>query len=141
MGPEVGDPLDFNVGFFSDAGDVDVQKQVWAYKKGQEIMRRTAICRGEIAASHPPFPDVKTVTNGTANITIDDSTNGVEGGAQRDAGTIKDLEYIPADDKIFEQFLRETINTKWHSLGTTKMAPREQLISWIRISMYMWSRG
>ncbi|KAI3325464.1 GMC oxidoreductase [Xylariaceae sp. AK1471] len=118
-GSEVGDPLDFNVGFFSDAGDVDIKKQIWAYKKAREIMRRTTFYRGELAASHPPFP----ADSKAACITVD-ATNG---NATGNAGTdIQDLEYTPEDDKILEQFLRENINTTWHSLGTAKMAPREQ---------------
>ena len=29
------------------------------------------------------------------------------------------------DDAVLEQWLRENLNTTWHSLGTCKMAPRE----------------
>jgi choline dehydrogenase-like flavoprotein len=113
-GPEVGDPLDFNAGYFGDAGDVDVKKQMWGYKKGREVMRRTKFYRGELATSHPPFP-----AHSQAACTTLDSEPG-------DAETVTDLEYSPEDDKILEQFLRENINTTWHSLGTAKMAPREQ---------------
>lgn len=48
-GPELDDPLDFDVGFFSDKNNLDIKKQVWAYKKGREIMRRTS--------SKPPVPE------------------------------------------------------------------------------------
>ncbi|KAI3331046.1 GMC oxidoreductase [Ustulina deusta] len=113
-GPEVGDPLDFNAGFFSDAGDLDVKKQIWAYKKAREIIRRTSMYRGELAAFHPPFP----ADSKAACVTLD---------AELDTATLEDLEYSPEDDKILEQFLRENINTTWHSVGTAKMAPREQL--------------
>ncbi|CAM1501413.1 Fc.00g105750.m01.CDS01, partial [Cosmosporella sp. VM-42] len=54
-GPEVVDPLDFNVGFLSDADDIYLKKQVWAYKKSRDIMRRTGMFRGEVAAGHPRF--------------------------------------------------------------------------------------
>ncbi|KAI1421237.1 GMC oxidoreductase [Xylaria sp. FL1777] len=113
-GPEVGDPLDFNAGFFSDAGDLDIKKQIWAYKRGREIMRRTSLYRGEVAAFHPRF----SADSKAACITLD---------AERDTATLKDLEYSAEDDKAIEQFLREHIETTWHSLGTAKMAPREQL--------------
>ncbi|KAI1174757.1 GMC oxidoreductase-domain-containing protein [Nemania sp. FL0916] len=113
-GPEVGDPLDFDVGFFSDEGEVDIKKQVWTYKKGREIMRRTAMYRGEWAALHPPYP----AGSKAACVTLD---------AAQDTANLKDLEYSPEDDRILEQFLRENIGTTWHSLGTAKMAPREQL--------------
>ncbi|KAI8947538.1 GMC oxidoreductase [Xylaria longipes] len=113
-GSEVGDPLDFNVGFFSDAGDFDIKSLMWEYKKSREIMRRTSMYRGELAAYHPPFP----AYSKAACATFD---------AERDTTNVMDLEYSPEDDKILEQFLRENINTTWHSIGTAKMAPREQL--------------
>ncbi|KAI0194265.1 GMC oxidoreductase-domain-containing protein [Xylaria flabelliformis] len=113
-GPEVSDPLDFNAGFFSDAGDADVKSQMWAYKKSREIMRRTSMYRGEFAAFHPPFPTYSEA----ACVTFD---------AKRNTTNLADLKYSPEDDKILEQFLRENINTTWHSIGTAKMAPREQL--------------
>ncbi|KAI1757571.1 GMC oxidoreductase [Xylaria castorea] len=113
-GPKVSDPLDFNAGFFSDAGDVDIKVQMWAYKKSREIMRRTSMYRGEFAASHPPFP----AYSKAACVTFD---------AERNTANLMDLEYSPEDDKILERFLRENINTTWHSIGTAKMAPREQL--------------
>ncbi|KAI1131378.1 GMC oxidoreductase [Nemania abortiva] len=113
-GPEVGDPLDFNAGFFSDPGDVDVKKLMWAYKKGREIARRTSMYRGELAASHPPFP----ASSDAACIAFDEA---------RDTANLKDLEYTAEDDKILEQFLREAVNTTWHSVGTCKMAPREEM--------------
>ncbi|KAI8622903.1 GMC oxidoreductase [Xylariaceae sp. FL1651] len=119
-GPEVDDPLDFDAGFFSDAGDVDIKKHIWGYKKGREIARRTALYRGEVAALHPPFP----ASSKAACITVESPrTNGADG-SQQDA--VQDLEYTPEDDKLIEQFLRENINTTWHSLGTAKMAPREK---------------
>lgn len=112
-GPEVGDPLDFNVGYFSDEGDVDIKMQMWAYKKAREIMRRTAMYRGELALTHPPFP----AYSKAACVTFEE---------ERDLSSVKDLEYSPEDDMILEQFLRENINTTWHSLGSAKMAPREK---------------
>ncbi|KAI0441220.1 GMC oxidoreductase-domain-containing protein [Xylaria telfairii] len=113
-GPEVGDPLDFNAGFFSDEGDLDLKVQMWVYKKSRELMRRTSMYRGEFAALHPPFP----AYSKAACATFD---------AERDTTNVQDLEYSAEDDKILEQFLRENINTTWHSIGTAKMAPRERL--------------
>ncbi|KAI1734593.1 GMC oxidoreductase [Xylaria scruposa] len=112
-GPEVSDPLDFNAGFFSDAGDADIKLQMWAYKKSREIMRRTSMYRGEFAAFHPPFP----AHSEAACVTFD---------AERNTTNLIDIKYSPEDDKILKQFLRENINTTWHSIGTAKMAPREQ---------------
>lgn len=111
-GPSVDDTLDFDVGFFSDAHDLDLKKQVWAYKKQREILRRTAFYRGELAAGHPKFP----ANSKAAAVDIPEplSTN------------IPNLTYSPDDDAAIEQWLRENANTTWHSLGTCKMAPRAQ---------------
>ncbi|PKS05176.1 hypothetical protein jhhlp_008544 [Lomentospora prolificans] len=111
-GPEVTDPLDFDVGFFSDKGDVDLKKQIWAYKKSREIMRRTKMYRGEVAFGHPKFPE----GSKAACVELDAQLSDV-----------KDIEYTAEDDKAIEQWLRENIGTTWHSLGTAKMAPREKL--------------
>jgi alcohol oxidase len=40
---------------------------------------------------------------------------------------LPDLEYDAQDDKAIEQFIRENIQTTWHSLGTAKMAPRDDM--------------
>ncbi|KAI5457655.1 GMC oxidoreductase-domain-containing protein [Mariannaea sp. PMI_226] len=110
-GPGISDPLDFDVGFFSDEHDIDLKKQVWAYKKQREIVRRTAMYRGELAAGHPAFP----AGSEAACIETDGPLSDV-----------KDLTYSAEDDAAIEQWLRENIGTTWHSLGTAKMAPREE---------------
>ncbi|KAI2470743.1 GMC oxidoreductase [Annulohypoxylon bovei var. microspora] len=114
-GPDISDPLDFDLGFFSDANDIDLKKQVWAYKKGREIMRRTDMYRGEAPSRHPRFPE--------------GSKAGVlkEWNPPTEGCEIQDLEYSPEDDAAIEQYLRENIQTTWHSLGTAKMAPREEM--------------
>jgi alcohol oxidase len=113
-GPSLSDPLDFDLGIFTDPGDVDLKKQVWGYKKHREIMRRTGFYRGEVAASHPKFPP------GSKAACV-----GV--GDEHDPDKIvDDIEYSAEDDKAIEQCLREVIGTCWHSLGTVKMAPYEK---------------
>ncbi|KAH7002649.1 GMC oxidoreductase-domain-containing protein [Ilyonectria destructans] len=109
-GPELSDPLDFDVGFFTDVHDVDLKTQIWAYKKQREIMRRTAIYRGELALGHPRFPD------GSAAACIETDA------PLRD---VQDLQYSSEDNDAIEQWLREKISTTWHSLGTARMALRE----------------
>ncbi|KAH7141734.1 GMC oxidoreductase-domain-containing protein [Dactylonectria macrodidyma] len=110
-GPELSDSLDFDVGFFSDPHDIDVKKQIWAYKKHREIMRRTSMYRGELAPGHPAFPE------GSAAACIE---------AEAPLSNVEDLKYSPEDDVAIEKWLRENIGTTWHSLGTAKMAPREE---------------
>ncbi|GAB1316454.1 hypothetical protein MFIFM68171_06664 [Madurella fahalii] len=113
-GPELTDPLDFDVGFYTDAHDIDLKKQIWAYKKTREIMRRTRMYRGELAIGHPKFPAGSKA--GCVDLDIE---------AAYPEGDIEDIPYSKEDDKAIEQFLREATNTTWHSLGTVKMAPRE----------------
>ncbi|KAH8661137.1 hypothetical protein BGZ61DRAFT_485491 [Ilyonectria robusta] len=117
-GPEVDDPQDFDVGYLNDAHDIDLKKQLWAYKKQRAIMRRTAMYRGEVAAGHPRFP----AGSAAACVDLDEPLRDVQ-----------DLEYSAEDDKAIEQWIREnvgttwhSIGTTWHSIGTTKMAPREE---------------
>lgn len=111
-GPELSDPLDFDVGFFSDANDIDLKKQMWAYKKQREIMRRTKMYRGELALGHPQF----SATSKAACVETEEPLTDVT-----------DVEYSAEDDAAIEKWLRENIGTTWHSLGTAKMAPREQM--------------
>lgn len=110
-GSSVDDPLDFDVGFFSDAGDIDLKKQMWAYKKHREILRRANYFRGELASGHPNFPANSKAALVETEVALSD---------------VRDLEYSKEDDEAIEQFLRENVNTTWHSLGTCKMAPREE---------------
>ena len=110
-GPSLDDALDFDVGYFNDANDIDIKKQVWAYKKQREILRRTNFYRGELAAGHPRFPE----GSAAAAVEIEEALS-----------NIRNLEYSQEDDAAIEQWLRENVNTTWHSLGTCKMAPREQ---------------
>ncbi|KAL0932644.1 putative alcohol dehydrogenase [Colletotrichum truncatum] len=110
-GPSVTDPLDFNAGFLSDANDIDLQKHVWAYKHSREVARRTALYRGEVAGGHPSFP-AGSKAGLIDNVSVDAHKS------------VTDLEYSAEDNKAIEQFVRENLNTTWHSLGTAKMAPR-----------------
>ncbi|KAL1800515.1 hypothetical protein ACET3X_000857 [Alternaria dauci] len=111
-GPNHDDALDFDVGYFNDKNDIDIKKQIWAYKKQREIMRRTKFYCGELAAGHPKFaPD-------SAVAIQEDVTGPLE--------DVKDLVYSKEDDAAIEQWLRENVNTTWHSLGTCKMAPKEK---------------
>ncbi|KAH6880627.1 alcohol oxidase-like protein [Thelonectria olida] len=109
-GPECGDKLDFDVGYLSDPHDIDLKKQVWAYKKQREIMRRTNMYRGELSIGHPPFPK----DSAAACIETDSALSNVQ-----------DIEYSSKDDALIEQWIRENLQTTWHSLGTAKMAPRD----------------
>lgn len=125
-------PLDFNVGFFTDPHNLDIKKLVWAYKKTREIMRRTKLYRGEVVGGHPTFPE------GSAAACLDlplettlpeylckSGLNGEVTIAEKET-KIPNLVYTAEDDAAIETWLRKIVNTTWHSLGTCKMAPRDQ---------------
>lgn len=111
-GPSASDPTDFDAGFFSDPGDIDVKKHIWAYKKQREIIRRMTHYRGEYANWHPRFAD--------------DSPAACVSLSEPLPSNVKDIKYRPEDDAAIEAFVREKIGTTWHSLGTCKMAPRAE---------------
>ncbi|KAI1859384.1 hypothetical protein JX265_010387 [Neoarthrinium moseri] len=113
-GPKLGDPVDFETGFFTDEGQLDVKKYVWLYKKQREVIRRMPSYRGEMAQCHPPFP----AESGAACTKLTDGPL---------AADIADIVYSAADDMVIEKWLRENVNTTWHSLGTCKMLARDQL--------------
>lgn len=113
-GKNVGDPIDFDVGYLRDKDEIDVKKHIWAYKLQREMWRRMSIFRGELASSHPRFP------SGSGAAVIEKSDGPVAEGEKR-------IEYTSEDDEAIEQKVREIVTTTWHSLGTCKMAPAENL--------------
>lgn len=78
--------------------------QVWAYKKQREIARRLSTYRGALEAGHPKFPA------GSKASLVDE--NGGCNGSGRD---LPPIEYGKDDDKAIEQWIRENLNTTWHS--------------------------
>ncbi|KAL5317132.1 hypothetical protein ACEPPN_014226 [Leptodophora sp. 'Broadleaf-Isolate-01'] len=113
-GPSMLDPPRFNTGYISDENDFDLKAHIWQYKKQREIIRRTKMYRGELASGHPKFsPDSNAAC---LDLDMDESMNITE-----------DIVYSAEDDKAIEQYLRENLTTTWHSLGTAKMAPREEM--------------
>ncbi|OAA72378.1 alcohol dehydrogenase [Cordyceps fumosorosea ARSEF 2679] len=116
--PRGGSPAEFATGFLADP--VDLTKQVWAYKKQREIMRRSDRYAGEEPNSHPSFPagSKAACRDGPA----------VEGGFRSVAerAALPPIEYSKEDDEAIEGWIRKRIQTAWHSVGTCKMAPREE---------------
>lgn len=112
--PDMHAPVDFNTGWLEDAGNVDVKKHIWAYKLTREMWRRMAIFRGELKSNHPKFPEgseAAVVETADGPLVTDDNSR---------------IKYTAEDDKAIEQRIRELISTTWHSLGTCKMAPKEE---------------
>ncbi|KAF4556338.1 GMC oxidoreductase-like protein 15 [Elsinoe fawcettii] len=112
-GPKLSDRVDFNVGYLTDPGDVDIKKHIWAYKLSREMFRRMSIYRGELAIGHPRFPA------GSKAAVVEKADGPV-------ADDTPPIQYTAEDDKAIDQKIRETVGTTWHSLGTCKMAPKER---------------
>ncbi|KAH7409702.1 hypothetical protein BKA64DRAFT_665641 [Cadophora sp. MPI-SDFR-AT-0126] len=113
-GPSLSDSPRFNPGYLSDEHDFDMKAHIWQYKVQREIMRRTKMYRGELAITHPKF------SPGSQAALLDLDIG-------QEVNITEDIVYSAEDDNVIERFLRENINTTWHSLGTAKMAPREKM--------------
>ncbi|KAJ3475535.1 hypothetical protein NLG97_g9422 [Lecanicillium saksenae] len=111
-------PSDFATGYLRHPADL--AKQVWAYKKQREIMRRTDKYAGEVAARHPAFP-----AGSRAACRDGPAVEGGFGGVEARAA-LSPIEYSKEDDQAIEDWIRSHLETAWHSIGTCKMAPREQ---------------
>lgn len=111
-GPSLDDPVDFNPGIFSDPEGADVVACRWNYKAQREIARRMRVYRGEVASQHPPFAA--------------DSAAKPTQSSGPPPGDVSDIEYSAEDDAVIDSWVRGRVSTPWHSLGTCKMAPREQ---------------
>jgi alcohol oxidase len=91
---------DFDAGFLSQ--EADIAPQVWAYKKIREIVRRMPSFGGELETTHPRFP----TKSAAACISYYDPD-------------ISDIEYSEEDDKAIEKWVREKVETSWHSSYTS----------------------
>jgi alcohol oxidase len=110
-------PPSFNSGFLSHPADV--KKLAWAYKKQREIFRRTNCFDGEIAIGHPKFRE------GSKAAFTDKRGAEDRFASFEDRRKLPPIQYDAEDDAVIEDWIRQGMNTTWHSLGTCKMAPRE----------------
>ncbi|CAI4215921.1 unnamed protein product [Parascedosporium putredinis] len=69
------------------------------------------VYRGEHAPAHPVFSE----GSAAKSVQIDEPLKDVQ-----------DIVYTEEDDKIIEDWLKQTIGSCWHSMGTCKMAPQDQ---------------
>lgn len=117
-GPETIHPPAFDSGFFSSP--FDVTAAMWMYKKSRDVARRMESYRGEVAFAHPAYPE----GSGAAALELPvDGPSLVEqyGGTDK----VPAVEYSAEDDAALEAYMRATIATTWHSLGTARMGPRD----------------
>lgn len=113
-------PPSFTTGFLSDPFDLAVQ--VWAYKKQREIVRRSDKYAGEYAPDHPAFRE-----GSKATCRIGPAVEGGGGFKSMEARkNLPPIEYDADDDRAIEEFIRQRLMSAWHSMGTCKMAPRDE---------------
>lgn len=111
-------PASFNTGFLTHPADL--KKQLWAYKKQREIIRRTNAYAGEVAIGHPQFKE----GSKAALTPMAAKKDGFKTAEERK--DLAPIEYDAEDDAVIEDFIRSNVNTTWHSCGTCKIAPREE---------------
>lgn len=107
---------DFNPAFLED--EADLSPSVLLYKRNREILRRMPSYRGELGILHPKFPQ----GSDARCLGYDEAEELVTSGKQAE---LKDIVYTAKDDEAIEQWVRESVQTTWHSLGTVPMKPRE----------------
>lgn len=117
-GESVYDTPSFETGFLSDKHDIDLKAQVWAYKRQREICRRLSTYRGELQIGHPKF----SAESAAALVSFEDAAK-PEPQSMEDRCKMSDIQYSAEDDKVIAQYVRENLNTTWHSLGTCAMRP------------------
>ncbi|KAI1120478.1 GMC oxidoreductase [Nemania abortiva] len=114
-GAHIDQAPDFQTGYLTDQGDIDLEIQAWAYKKQREIAQRMRSLRSEIPNQHPAFPQ-----NSKAKCTS-------SGDVQATGHITTTIKYSNEDDQAIKQFIRGKVGTAWHPLGTCKMAPLEEM--------------
>jgi alcohol oxidase len=103
---------EFDTGFLNHPSDI--KKQLWAYKVSREISRRLPYYRGELELGHPKFAEGSKAALVNTSEPLD---------LPHDSG---DIEYSKEDDAAIEDWIRQNLNTTWHSLGTCAMRPLDQ---------------
>ncbi|CAE7191049.1 unnamed protein product [Rhizoctonia solani] len=114
----------------------------WSYKKVREVARRMDAYRGELTALHPHFhPDspaaCEDVDLQTAKEYMPEGqlTVGIHMGtwskprkalAPGERRIVEDIKYTKEDDEAIDNWVRDHVETTWHSLGTCAMKPRDQ---------------
>ncbi|KAF9230349.1 GMC oxidoreductase-domain-containing protein [Melanogaster broomeanus] len=102
--------LDFDPGIISNPADLPPLTML--YKRSRELARRMPCYRGEVPLYNPQFaadsPAACKETDGPVPISA------------------PDIIYSAEDDEAIEDFLRNFVQSTWHSLGTCAMKPRAQ---------------
>ncbi|KAH9959185.1 alcohol oxidase-like protein [Russula dissimulans] len=110
-GEDVAAPLDFVPGYLESMADV--KPLTWGYKFSREIARRMPYFRGEPAVLHPAFAP------GSAAAVVEHAEGPIAFDTPR-------VEYSDEDERAIEAYVRATVSTTWHALGTCAMKPRSR---------------
>jgi alcohol oxidase len=103
----------FRSGFLEE--DFDVKALAWGYKHARNIARNLPFFMGEVAATHPQYQNSSTAAKASQQ-----DVCGEDGKYVRE-----DYPYSPEDEAAIETWVRSSVRTTWHSLGTCAMRPRE----------------
>lgn len=87
----------------------DVAVLMWHYKVSREIARRMPCYRGEAVTTHPSFAPA-----GAAACTASGTPVAVDA---------PDIVYTAEDDAALETWIRQTVTSTWHAIGTCAMKP------------------
>ncbi|CAE6420515.1 unnamed protein product [Rhizoctonia solani] len=133
------DPV-FDSGFLNHEADIAPIR--WSYKKVREVARRMDAYRGELTSLHPHFhPDspaaCEDVDLQTAKeyMPAGQLTVGIHMGtwskprkplAPGERRIAEDIKYSKEDDEAIDNWIRDHVETTWHSLGTCAMKPRDE---------------
>ncbi|KAI6443543.1 hypothetical protein MCOR03_001745 [Pyricularia oryzae] len=104
----------------SSSSSFDVAASCWTYKKLRDIARRLDSYRGEVAYAHPPFPQGSGAA--LSQLPVDGPSLAEKcGGPDK----VPKLVYSAEDDAVLEAYVRNAVQTTWHTLGSVRMGPRE----------------
>jgi alcohol oxidase len=103
-------PPDFDAGFLSR--QVDIAPQILAYKKNREVARRMNCFIEEYEPSRPAFAsDSKALGPESSSSQYAGSS-----GISTEEHEVKDFEYSKEDDRVLAEWVKNGIETAWHSM-------------------------
>ncbi|KAJ4473044.1 GMC oxidoreductase-domain-containing protein [Lentinula aciculospora] len=111
-------PLTFEPNFLDNPADLAVLR--WCYKHCRELARRMKSFRGEVSAGHPKFSSVSNAKTVPCE-GVKHADSPASGPVSIDAPKIV---YSEEDDRAIDDYIKATVGTTWHSLGTCAMKPR-----------------
>lgn len=101
----------FDAGYLSDPADVE--QMLYGYKIQREIARQLSHYRGPLEITHPKFS-----AGSKASYEYVDKLSA-------EKGFPMPIEYTPEDDDVIRDYIRQSVETTWHSMGTCAMKKRE----------------